>query len=42
MFAYLKSGAIQSVKVGRLRRIPADALTAFVKRLTAGEVIPAA
>jgi excisionase family DNA binding protein len=42
MFAYLKSGAIESVKVGRLRRVPADALTAFVARLTSGHAIPAA
>jgi excisionase family DNA binding protein len=42
MFAYLKSGAIESVKVGRLRRIPADALTAFVAHLTANQAANAA
>lgn len=42
MFAYLKSGAIESVKVGRLRRIPADALAAFVDRITAEQTTTAA
>jgi excisionase family DNA binding protein len=42
IFAYLKSGAIESVKVGRLRRIPADALAAFVTRLTNDQAVAAA
>ena len=35
MYQLLKNGEIESVKVGRLRRIPADALTVYVRRLTA-------
>jgi len=35
MYALLKTGAIGSVKVGRLRRVPADALTAYTTRLIA-------
>lgn len=35
MYQLLKNGAIESVKVGRLRRIPVEALTAFARRLTA-------
>jgi excisionase family DNA binding protein len=35
MFALLKAGDIESVKVGRLRRIPADALDRYVSRLVA-------
>lgn len=34
MYALLKTGAIESVRVGRLRRVPAAALTAYVTRLT--------
>jgi excisionase family DNA binding protein len=34
VYALLKTGEIESVKVGRLRRIPADALAAYVNRLT--------
>jgi excisionase family DNA binding protein len=33
MFALLKSGELQSVKIGRSRRIPATALTAYVNKL---------
>lgn len=33
MFGLIKSGEIKSVQVGRLRRVPADALTAYVDRL---------
>jgi excisionase family DNA binding protein len=33
MFALVKSQAIESVKVGRLRRIPADAITAYINHL---------
>lgn len=35
MFAYIKDGRIESVKVGRLRRIPADAIDAYIQRLIA-------
>jgi excisionase family DNA binding protein len=35
VYALLKSGEITSVRVGRLRRIPADALTAYVHQLQA-------
>ena len=32
----IASGALQTVQVGRLRRIPADELVAFVERLSRG------
>jgi excisionase family DNA binding protein len=35
MYALLKNGQINSVRIGRLRRIPADALTAYTTRLAA-------
>jgi excisionase family DNA binding protein len=35
VFALMESGAIRSVKIGRSRRIPADALTDYVASLTA-------
>jgi excisionase family DNA binding protein len=35
MYALLKDGQINSVRIGRLRRIPADALTAYITRLAA-------
>ena len=35
MYALLKAGAITSVRIGRLRRIPAEALTAYTDRLVA-------
>ena len=35
MYALIKSGAIGSVKVGRLRRVPAEALTTYTARLIA-------
>jgi excisionase family DNA binding protein len=35
MYALLKTGAIESVRVGRLRRVPAEALTAYTTRLIA-------
>lgn len=37
MFAYIKSGVIESVKVGRLRRIPTDAIAAYINQLTANQ-----
>ncbi|MGH3867254.1 MAG: helix-turn-helix domain-containing protein [Pseudonocardiaceae bacterium] len=33
MYALLKQGEISSVLIGRLRRIPAEALTAYITRL---------
>lgn len=33
LYELLRSGELESVKVGRLRRIPEDALTAYVTRL---------
>ena len=33
MYALLRSGAIESVHIGRLRRVPPSALTAYVARL---------
>ncbi len=35
LYALIKSGDIESVRVGRLRRIPTDALPQFVARLVA-------
>jgi excisionase family DNA binding protein len=35
MFALIKRGEIESVKVGRLRRVPADAIDAYTERLSA-------
>jgi excisionase family DNA binding protein len=35
MFELIGRGEIESIKIGRLRKIPADALTAYVKRLRA-------
>ena len=35
MYALLKAGQVNSVRIGRLRRIPAEALTAYTDRLTA-------
>jgi excisionase family DNA binding protein len=35
MFALVKSGDIESVRIGHLRRIPADAIDAYVAALIA-------
>ena len=35
VYALLKDGQINSVRIGRLRRIPAEALTAYTTRLIA-------
>jgi excisionase family DNA binding protein len=35
MYSLVSSGAVESVTIGRLRRIPADALTAYVDDLRA-------
>lgn len=33
MYALIKAGAVESVLVGRLRRVPADALARYLERL---------
>ena len=38
MFALIKSGEIESVRIGRLRRVPADALTTYTDRLAAQQL----
>lgn len=35
LYALIKNGELESVKIGRLRRIPADAITAYTARLSA-------
>lgn len=35
MFALIKSGEIQSVRIGRLRRVPAAAVGAYAARIAA-------
>jgi excisionase family DNA binding protein len=37
MFTLIKTGEMRSVRVGRLRRIPAEALTDYVARLIAAQ-----
>lgn len=37
VYALIKTGDLLSVRVGRLRRIPADALTQFTARLLADQ-----
>lgn len=39
VFHLIKSGALESVKVGRLRRVPAAATDEFVARLRAREAV---
>jgi excisionase family DNA binding protein len=36
MYALVSSGAIESVQIGRLLRVPADALVTFLDELRAG------
>jgi excisionase family DNA binding protein len=36
MYALVSSGAVESVKIGRLRRVPSDALVTFLNELRAG------
>ena len=36
MYALVSSGAVESVLIGRLRRVPADALVTFLDELRAG------
>jgi excisionase family DNA binding protein len=33
MYSLVKAGAIESVRIGRLRRVPAEALDVFVRQL---------
>jgi excisionase family DNA binding protein len=44
MYALVSSGAVESVKVGRLRRVPAEAVDAYVTvlRTTASNPVSAA
>ena len=35
MYALLKNGDVASVRIGRLRRVPAEALTTYTTRLIA-------
>ena len=35
MFALISRGEVQSVKIGRLRKVPASALDAYIKSLMA-------
>jgi excisionase family DNA binding protein len=35
MYALVSSGAVRSIRIGRLRRVPADALSEFVHQLEA-------
>ncbi len=35
MYALLKNGDVASIRIGRLRRVPAEALTAYTTRLIA-------
>lgn len=42
MFALIKDGEIESVHIGRLRRVPTEALPAFLARLRATDTSKAA
>jgi excisionase family DNA binding protein len=33
MYALIRAGAVESVRIGRLRRVPADALVEYIARL---------
>ncbi|MBS2534156.1 excisionase family DNA-binding protein [Catenulispora sp. NF23] len=37
MFALLKNGDVESVRIGRLRRVPAAAIDSFLERLAADQ-----
>lgn len=37
VYALLKSGELESVRIGRLRRIPAEAVENYVQRLIANQ-----
>jgi excisionase family DNA binding protein len=36
MYSLVSSGAVESVRIGRLRRVPADALVTFLNELRRG------
>jgi excisionase family DNA binding protein len=36
MYSLVSSGAVESVRIGRLRRVPADALVTFLDELRSG------
>lgn len=40
VFKLISSGDLESVKVGRARRVPADAISEYVKRLRSGATSP--
>lgn len=42
LYELIAAGEVESIHVGRLRRVPAEALTAYVDRLRAGNPEPAA
>jgi excisionase family DNA binding protein len=37
VYALIKSGEIKSIRIGRLRRVPEDALTDYVRTLVASQ-----
>ena len=41
-YTLIQRGEIRTIHIGKSRRVPAEALTEFVKRLEADEGIPAA
>lgn len=40
MYALIKDGDVESVQIGRLRRVPADALPAFLARVRTSPLGP--
>lgn len=42
VYGLIASGELDSVKIGRSRRIPADALVAYVERLRGGQTVSGA
>ena len=41
IFELIARGEIESFKIGRLRKIPHDALTAYIERLRSASSVPA-
>ena len=41
IFELIARGEVESFKIGRLRKIPRDALTAYIDRLRAEKSVPA-
>jgi excisionase family DNA binding protein len=41
MFELIARGEVESVKIGRLRKIPRDAIDAYIRRLRAEQSVPA-